>query len=246
MNLEKFKTFIFDLDGTIWNLEEIFPGAIEAIERLREEKKQILFVTNNTFFSRKELIEKINELGLKLRENELISVSQVIDEYLKLKNASAFVIGESLKEDLAERIDTKGKPDFLVVGYDEKFNLEKLTEAYEILKGGAKFLASSYGKIFIKGNKVLPGAGTIVKAIEHMSGKKAVILGKPSDYMLSFLNMFVCSPMKETVLIGDELESDILLGKKAGFYTILVRTGIDKEASKKIKPDLIIDSVSMI
>ncbi len=246
MKFEKFKTFIFDLDGTIWNLEGIFPGVIEVVERLREEKKQILFVTNNTFFSRKELIEKINELGLKLGENELISVSQVINEYLKLKNASAFVIGESLSEDLAERIDKKGKPDFLVVGYEKKFNIEKLREAYEILKNGAKFLASSYEKIFIKGNEVFPGTGAIVKAIEHMSGKKATILGKPSDYMLSFLNMFVSSPMKETVLIGDELESDILLGKKAGYYTILVKTGIDKEASKKIKPDFIIDSVSMI
>lgn len=243
MKLEKFKTFIFDLDGTIWNLEEIFPGTTEVIERLRKEKKQILFVTNNTFFSRKELIEKINNLGLKLKENELISVSQVINEYLKIKDATAFVIGESLKEDLAERINT-GKPEFLVVGYEKNFNIEKLREAYEILKNGAKFLASSYGRIFIKGNKIFPGAGTIVRAIEHMSGKKATVLGKPSDYMLSFLNMFVCSPIRETVLIGDELESDILLGKKAGYYTILVRTGIDKEAKGEIKPDAIINSVS--
>ncbi|HDD71393.1 MAG TPA: TIGR01457 family HAD-type hydrolase, partial [Candidatus Aenigmarchaeota archaeon] len=42
VNFKKFKTFIFDLDGTLWNMEKIFPGVIETIEKLRKEGKQVL------------------------------------------------------------------------------------------------------------------------------------------------------------------------------------------------------------
>ncbi len=248
VNFKKFKTFIFDLDGTLWNMEKIFPGVIETIEKLRKEGKQVLFVTNNTFFSRKTLIRKFKGFGLEIKENELISSSQVVAEYIKLKNGNAFAIGKGLEEDLMDagvKIE-KSNPDFLAVGYDEDFNLGKLRKAYEILEKGARLLASANGRIFLKGNEIYPGTGAIVKAIEHMSNRRALVLGKPSVYMLSFLNMFVCSPMKETVLIGDELESDILLGKKAGYYTVLVRTGIDKEVKGKIRPHAVIESVTDI
>ncbi|MCS7106417.1 MAG: HAD hydrolase-like protein, partial [Candidatus Aenigmarchaeota archaeon] len=116
---------------------------------------------------------------------------------------------------------------------------------YEIVKNGAKILATARGKIYFEGEKLMPATGVLVNAIEYVTEKKAKLIGKPSNEMLETIHLFVSSPRKETVLVGDECDSDIMAGKILGYYTILVRTGIDKEA-KNVKPDLIIDSLKEI
>jgi HAD superfamily hydrolase (TIGR01450 family) len=248
MQFSKFNTFIFDLDGTLWNWFDLFPKVDKIINSLSSEK-QCLYITNNTILSRKGLTKKLQDFGLEVKENEVINAGFVIANYLKNKKGKALVFGEGLEKDLKKeriKLTKKISADYLIVGHDLKFNYEKLSMACEAIKSGAKFLTSAKGRYFTFGDKIIPGTGVLVKAIEYASGKRALLLGKPSDYMLQTINLFITSPMKQTVIFGDELKSDILLGKKAGWFTVLVRSGIDKEASKDIKPDLIINSVADI
>ncbi|MEM5793823.1 MAG: HAD-IIA family hydrolase [Candidatus Aenigmatarchaeota archaeon] len=247
VDFKKFNTFIFDLDGTVWNWVSLLPGVKEIIQKLKKEGKQVLFVSNNSMLCRKKMAEKLRSFGIELKENDLITSSFVAANYLKIKDATAFPIGEGVKEELEEngvKID-ENKPEYLVVGQDLSFNYEKLMKAYEIVKNGAKILATARGKVYFEGEKLMPATGVWVSAIEYITDKKAKLIGKPSNEMLETIQLFVCSPRKETVLIGDECDSDIMAGKILGYYTVLVKTGIDKEA-KKVKPDLIIDSLEEI
>jgi HAD superfamily hydrolase (TIGR01450 family) len=244
----KFNTFIFDLDGTLWNWFNLFPKVDKIINFLLIDKQR-LYVSNNTILSRKGLTRKLQNFGIEVKESEVINAGFVIAQYLRNKKGKVLAFGEGLKEDLKkEKIKLTNKPnaDYLVVGHDQKFNYEKISLASEAIKNGARFLTSAKGKYFTFGNKIVPGTGVLVKAVEYASGKRALLLGKPSDYMLQTINLFVTSPMKQTVLFGDELNSDILLGKKAGWFTVLVRTGVDKKASKAIKPNAVINSVADI
>ncbi|MGC8812057.1 MAG: HAD-IIA family hydrolase [Candidatus Aenigmatarchaeota archaeon] len=247
VDFKKFNTFILDLDGTVWNWESLFSGVKETIEKLKEEGKQVIFVSNNSMVCRKKMAERLRNFGINLKENDLITSSFVAANYLKIKNASAFVIGEGVKEELLEAgVEIKeNNPDYLVVGQDFNFNSEKLMKAYEIVKNGAKILATARGRVYYEGEKLRPATGVWVNAIEYVTDKKAKLLGKPSNEMLETIQLFVCSPRKQTVLIGDECDSDIMAGKILGYYTVLVRTGIDKEA-KKVRPDLIINSLAEI
>ncbi len=247
MDFSRFKTFILDLDGTVWNWKSLYPGVKETIEKLRAEGKQVLFVSNNSLLCRKKMVEKLKSFGIVAKENDLITSSFVAANYLKIKNKSAFPIGEGVKDELIDngvRIEEE-KPDYLVIGLDLNFSEEKLMKAYEIVMKGAKILATSRGKFYFEGEKLRIGTGVLVNMIEFITGKKAKLIGKPSNEMLETIQLFVCSPRKETVLIGDECDSDIMGGKILGYYTVLVRTGIDKEP-KKVKPDLIIDSLAEI
>jgi HAD superfamily hydrolase (TIGR01450 family) len=199
--------------------------------------------------SRKGLAKKLQNFGVEAKEGEVVCVSLAIAQYIRNRRGKVLVFGEGLKEDLKKagiKLTDKPDADYLIVGYDHKFNHEKLCMACEAIKNGAKFLTPAIGKRFIYNNSIIPGTGVFVEAVERASGKKALLLGKPSDYMLQTINLFVQSPMKQTVLFGDELNSDVLLGKKAGWFTVLVRTGVDKKASKSIKPDAIIDSIADI
>lgn len=249
MQFNKFNTFIFDLDGTLWNWFKLFPRVDKIIKLLIVGDKQRLYQSNNTLLSRKGLTRKLQNFGLEVKESEVINAGFVIAQYLKNKKGKVLAFSDGLKEDLKKakiKLTDKTSADYLVLGHDPKFNYEKLSLAAEAIKNGAKFLTSAKGRSFIFGNTIIPGTGVLVKTVEYISGKKALLLGKPSDYMLQTINLFVTSPMKQTILFGDELNSDILLGKKAGWFTVLVRTGVDKKASKSIKPDAVINSVADI
>jgi len=249
MDFSRFDTFVFDLDGTIWNWNELFPKVKIKINLLLQFGKQRRWVSNNTLLSRFGLIRKMRGFGLEVGEKEVINAGFVIAQYLKNKKGKVLVFGDGLKEDLRKekiRLTNSSSADYLVVGQDMKFNYEKLVLASECLKNGAKFLTAAKGRYFTLGNKLVPGTGMLVETIENFTGKKAILLGKPSDYMLKTLKKFIDSPINKIVQFGDELIADISFGKKAGWFTALVRTGVDKKPSKTIKPDAVIDSVADI
>ncbi|MEM5867329.1 MAG: HAD-IIA family hydrolase [Candidatus Aenigmatarchaeota archaeon] len=246
MDFSRFKTFIFDLDGTAWNWKELMPGMKELTTLLRKEGKQLLFITNNTMVRRKELVERLNNFGIECKESELISSAIVIAEFLKKKNAKVFVIGEGLKEDLKEEgieVREDEEVDYIVIGHDTEFNYQKILTALRASLKGAKLIAAATGRSWICGNEMWPGTGSIVKAVEHACNKKAKLLGKPSDVMCQLVQLFVQSPRKDTVVFGDELKADIGLAKKCGYFGVLVKTGVDKEIKGKIKPDVVLDSL---
>ncbi len=246
MDFSSFETFIFDLDGTIWNWQKLFPGVRKTIERLRKKGKKVLFLTNNSMLSREGLARRLRKLGLEVKENELITSSWVAAQYLKKKRASAFGIGKGLREEL-RRAGIKlvdKNPDYLVVGQDQNFNMKKLAKTWEILKGKTKIIGIASGRVWMMGKKLVPATGCILAAIEFISGKKAIFLGKPSDEMIKAVKAFVRSPKEKTVIFGDECSADISMGKKLGYFTVLVRTGIDKQCN--IATDAVIDSIAEI
>jgi ribonucleotide monophosphatase NagD (HAD superfamily) len=54
---------------------------------------------------------------------------------------------------------------------------------------------------------------------------------------------------ERAVMIGDQIETDMLGARKAGVHTILVLTGVEtRETIKrsKIKPDLVVDNVDEV
>ncbi|MEM5766165.1 MAG: HAD-IIA family hydrolase [Candidatus Aenigmatarchaeota archaeon] len=249
MKFSRFKTFIFDLDGTAWNWKELLPGMREVAASLRKGGKQVLFVTNNTMVRRKQLVEKLNGFGVECREDELISSSMAIAEFLKQKKAKAFVIGDGLKEDLREdgiEIYEDKNVDYIIIGHDFNFNYQKVLAALRASQNGAKLIAAATGRVYTHGNELWPGTGCIVKAIEYACNKKALFLGKPSDIMCQLVQLFVQSPRKDTVVFGDELKADVGLAKKCGYFGVLVKTGIDREVKGEIRPDFVINSLEEV
>lgn len=246
MDFSNFETFIFDLDGTIWNWQKLFPGVKETVKRLKEKGKKVLFLTNNSVLSRAGLVRRLRKFGLDVEENELITSSWVAAQYLRKRKASAFAIGKGLKEEL-KRAGVKltdKNPDYLIVGQDQQFNMKKLAKAWEILKGKTKLIGVAGGRVWYMGKRLVPATGAILVAVEFVSGKKALRLGKPSDEMVKAVKAAVRSPKEKTVIFGDECSADIGIGKKLGYFTVLVRTGIDKTCN--IATDAVIDSVAEI
>jgi phosphoglycolate phosphatase len=64
-----------------------------------------------------------------------------------------------------------------------------------------------------------------VAAIEAAAGHSAITVGKPSHWLISrLIAKFNLTP-ERTVIIGDRLDTDIMLGSVGGTGSILVCTG---------------------
>jgi len=250
MRFGKFDVFLFDLDGTTWRFPDLIPGVRMIYDMLDKAGKQKLFVSNFTLLSRKGILKKLRSLGIEVELNQIISTGFVVKKYFENKKGKAFVLGNSLKEDLKGtklKFTDKLPVDYLIVGHDETFDYIKLSKAIMAARQGAKIFSSAPGRIYpIKGT-YRAGTGAIVAAIEYGSEKKSICLGKPCNFFMNIILRSVKAPANKVVMFGDELESDISIGNKLGYHTVLVRSGSDKKVVDwKPKPKSVINSLANI
>ena len=79
------------------------------------------------------------------------------------------------------------------------------------------------------GGRMMPGAGSLVAALETCSGKVPHNSGKPSAWFVELVKSLVGD--HSAVMIGDRLDTDVAFGKLAGFKTLLVtETGVHTAA----------------
>lgn len=249
---DDFQGFIFDLDGVIWSGEKLIPCADEAIKQLRKQGKTILFLTNNASKSRGVYAEKLSGFGINVSVGEIVTSGHVTAEYLteKFGDSKIFVIGmNGLREELklSGHSIVLEDPDFVVVGMDESFTYEKLNKVFDFIHyGNARLIAANDDRVAVRGEKLVPVAGSILASIEHATGVKARVCGKPYEPMIDFVLGKIGLPKNKVLMVGDNLDTDIAFGQRAGVKTALVLTGIHSRADarkSRVKPDYIINNL---
>lgn len=253
--MKDFSGYIFDLDGTIYLGDNLIDGAAEVIESLQSRNKQILFLTNKTIESREKYVTKLNRLGIKAGMGNILSPSLVTMQYLREnygESVRLYVIGEDLiKEEFKEAgfifAASPEETDVVVTSWDREFHYTHLNFAYQAIKNGAAALATNPDRTCpVEGGDV-PDCGGMIGAIEGVTGKKIeIITGKPSVYMADVALKKLNLAADQCLMVGDRLDTDVLMGKQAGMHTALVLSGITQPediAHAAHKPDYILNSV---
>jgi ribonucleotide monophosphatase NagD (HAD superfamily) len=89
-------------------------------------------------------------------------------------------------------------------------------------------------------------AGPIIKALEYASGRRAIMIGKPSPRMFQWALRRVNERPTNAVMIGDQIETDLVGARKAGVHTILVLTGVENRETirnSEPKPEMVVETV---
>jgi HAD superfamily hydrolase (TIGR01458 family) len=254
-----YRSFVIDLEGTLYVGSNPVEGAQEVIECLRKKGYKFRFVTNTTRRSRSSLCKRLQNFGFKVSENEIFSAPVSTAYYVKKRaeelgcEAKCFLLttGDTFLDFMSLNITlTEENPSFVVVGdAGEKFTHETLTKAFRFIMQGAELVAMEKDRYWMSSNGLELSAGPFVSALEYATGKKAILVGKPSkDFFLSALNDMNVKP-EEAVVVGDDIFSDITGGKKLGMLGILVKTGKYKEEDvirAEVKPDFILPSISSL
>jgi len=251
-NLKSIRLFLFDLDGVLSVGKENprYLGGRELVTRLKKTGKRVFVVTNDSTHLREELRVNLAKFGFPLGIDEILTSSYLTALYLKKRfgRASFFLVGErGLKGELKAAGHFEGeRPDVVVVGYDRKLSYEKLNTAQRFLRNGAELVGSYGGAVFMSDRGPALSAGPIIKALEYGSGKRAVMIGKPSPRMFKFALELAKERAERTVMVGDQIETDLLGAKRAGVHTVLVLTGVETRDSirqSRMKPDLVAENV---
>ncbi|MDP6725645.1 MAG: TIGR01458 family HAD-type hydrolase [Candidatus Marinimicrobia bacterium] len=244
------KGFLFDLDGVFYISGGLIPGGIEAIVLLREKNIPFRLLTNTTTKTRKQLSKKLNKLGLKVEENEIVSAGQAGVIYLNSLGSPKchLLISDDLKEDYADFDCGNEVPKWVVMGdRGHDWTYDDMNVAFRLMMDGADLLALHKGKYFQVKDGLNMDIGAIVTGLEYATGKKATTLGKPNkEFFQAALDDLGCSS-KDVIMVGDDLINDIGGAQALGIKSVLVKTGkYRKEILEKsdIIPDAIIDSIA--
>ncbi len=252
MNLERMRVFFFDLDGvlTVGKENPRYIGGREVVAKIKHEGKKAMVLTNDSTHTCEEIHENLTRLGFQFNLDDILTSSSLTAMYLteQFGHASFFLIGEEgLRRELlaAGHEPSQGNPTVIVVGFDRQLTYSKLDDALRVLKKGAKLIGSYGGAVYMSDHGPALSAGPIIKALEYASGQKAIMVGKPSPRMFKLALMRASGKAANAVMIGDQLETDILGAERAGVHTILVLTGVESRESvrrSRIRPELIVDS----
>lgn len=253
--------YIFDLDGTVYLGDALLPDALETVTALRKLGKRIAFLSNNPTHSRFDYAAKLDRLGLPTPAGDIINSSVVMADFLKrhLPGATLFVVGE---EPLHDELRLAGftlsqnpsEIDAVIASFDRTLAYWKLQTAFDAIRGGARFFATN-GDRFCPvpvsaaaptGGQ--PDAAAVIAAIEACTNTRVeAIVGKPSSHMASAILAILQLPPAACVMIGDRLETDVLMGLEAGMAAALTLTGATRAgdvAASPIQPTFVLRTLA--
>lgn len=226
------KTYLIDLDGTMYHGDQNIDGAREFIAYLQQTNQKYLFLTNNATRTKKQNKEHLDKLGFKnIKEDDFFTSSMAAAKYVAQtsEKRKAFVVGqdgliEALKLEGFEIVEENA--DFVFVGLDFAADYNKYSKALQNLLSGAKLIATNKDRRLPSGGTFRIGNGAVVVLLEYASGQEAFVAGKPFDPILNEALKQLNITIDDIILVGDNLETDVALGYYNNAETIFVTTGV--------------------
>ncbi len=232
-DLNKIRFFLFDMDGTLYLGDQLFPFTAELLQTLHDQGKKYLFMTNNSSKSVADYIKKWEKLGIQASEDDFITSSQATAYYLKKHHAgdAIYVMGtRSLKEALKQQgfdiRDTYAEDiTCALIGFDTELTFQKLTDMSRLLLRDIPYIATNPDWVCPTEFGYVPDCGSMSEMLCHATGKTPLFIGKPSPLMPRLaMDRWGYQP-EETLVIGDRIYTDIKSGVSAGTNTALVLSG---------------------
>ncbi len=229
--MARFSGVLLDLGGVVYVGAEALPGAVAAVERLKQAAVAVRFLTNTTRRPLRRLVEDLRELGLAASPDEIFTPA-VAARHVLAGRTPHLLVHPALREDfeMADR-----RPDVVVIGdAGETFSYQALNAALRVLEDGADLVALAMNRTFKDGDGGPSlDAGPFVAALEYASGRKAEVIGKPAAAFFQAALDSLGIEAGAAAMIGDDVESDVGGALAAGLAGILVRTGKYKEGDER-------------
>jgi len=249
---EGIKGFFFDLDGVLVQNGETITGAVETLNILRDKEIPFRILTNRTTRSRESLYKYLCERNFSVQKTEIFSAPQAAVHFLRHQEnpKCCLVMREDAKRDFSEFIQTDKDPDFVIMGdIAESWNFPILNSIFNKLMKGARLVALHKGRFWKEQGELHMDIGVFVTGLEYITGKEALVMGKPSpDFFMMALediNLASC----EVAMLGDDIVSDIGGAQEIGIKGVLCLSGKysrEHDHHYDIKPDITLPSIAEI
>ena len=253
------KSLIIDMDGVIWRSDAPIGDLAATFNRIRERGLKFVFATNNSTKTSEQYVARLKEFGVDVEPWQVVTSSQAAAHAMAQKfppDTKVFMIGEDgLRIPLEERgfeiLSPEEAPQAqaVVMGLDRGVSFQKLVEATLLIREGIPFYATNTDKTFPTPRGQIPGAGAWISVITTATEVQPIVAGKPFPFLMELSMEKLGTTNKETLVIGDRLETDITAGQAVGCPTALVLSGVStREQAENWKPkiDILVEDLATL
>ncbi len=252
------RLYLFDMDGTLYLGDRLYPFTIELLNKLKETGRKYLFMTNNSSKSVEDHIKKLAKLGIPAAREDFITSSQATAYYLKtnLPGKKLYVCGtKSLKKELEMEgftvTEDVNETETIVMGFDTELTFQKLHDVSFMLltQENIPYIATNPDYVCPTEFGSVPDCGSVCDMIYNATKKRPIVIGKPSPLMPQLAMEQWGFTKEEACVVGDRIYTDVQSGINAGITSILVMSGETNEeilADSDVKPDLVLKDASEI
>jgi HAD superfamily hydrolase (TIGR01450 family) len=243
----RFKAVFLDSYGVIKNYNGLIEGVQNTIDFLREKDIAIRILTNDASRSQQQQSESFYKLGLKgIDMHEIVTSGMMAKQFLQDKilsgkigylgteNSAHYILQSGLEHISVSNIDLLSIDDISAFvflddeGFDWNVDINKTVNL--LRRKNIPVIVANSDKLYpVSKNDVAVATGGIAKLVENMLNKKFIHFGKPDSQMFMYafddLNQFGSFSKNEILMVGDNLNTDILGGNKFGVKTTLVLSG---------------------
>jgi len=222
--------WLMDMDGVLVHEQHALPGAADFLDRLVEQERRFLVLTNNSIYTPRDLAARLERAGLHVPEKAIWTSALATATFLadQMPAGSAFVIGEAgLTTALYEvgYVLTDTDPDYVVLGETRTYSFEAITQAIRLVRNGARFIATNPDTTGPSPEGPLPATGAVAALITRATGANPYFVGKPNPMMFRSAMNQIDAHSETTVMVGDRMDTDVVAGIEAGLETVLVLSG---------------------
>jgi HAD superfamily hydrolase (TIGR01458 family) len=250
-SLQNIRGLIMDIDGVFYHANEPIPGAAETLAEIRRRNIPFRLLTNITRRSPSTIARQLEQMGYDFAPEEILTASHITAQYLRRLpgRPRCWILLEGDGLDLFHGLELSDQdPDYVVLGdLREKFTYDLLNRVLAALWKGARFLAMQADTHDAASGSPTVNVGGWLALLERASGRKALLIGKPSCLAFQVALEELALPASQVAMVGDRVAADVVGGWHAGLRTILVRTGHFRPedlAKSPVQPDLVLDSLA--
>ncbi len=250
-----YRGFICDLDGVVYRGRDAVPYAVEALARARSVGG-VVYATNNAARPPHVVAQHLRELGIELSDSHVVTSSQAgarrLAELVPAGSRVLAVGGPGVRLAIEESglvpvspVDIEGaqqrgeayEPVAAVLqGFGPDVSWHDLSQAAFAIQAGAVWVATNHDSTLPLEHGVAPGNGSLVGAVRNAVQIDPIVVGKPFAALYEYSAAVIGTGVRETLAIGDRLDTDLAGAVTSGMDSIYVTTGVSSPVDVALAP----------
>ena len=231
--MRRIRAVLIDIDGVLTVSWEPLPGTVAALHRLRAAGVPLALVTNTTSRTRASIASVLAETGFPVTASDVLTAPVIAAAYLQDRYPGARCLllnSGDITEDLASlTLAREGDPApadvVLVGGAGPEFSYQALNQAFSHLQRGARLIAMHRGLYWRTSEGLQLDTGAFLAGLEQAAGTEAEVVGKPAPAFFAAALARLGASAAGTVMVGDDIDTDVLGAQRQGLTGVLVKTG---------------------
>jgi HAD superfamily hydrolase (TIGR01458 family) len=226
MKSDKFSPVLIDLDGVLRIGSKPADDAGEFLEFLSSNGIPSCILSNSSLKTSAMVRSFLNENKIDYGIPAMTAADAALNFVKENYRRVAVYCVEPVKKTFEQYLDDENSEAVVIGDIGDKWSYKIMNDIFVKIYNGADLIALHKNKYWYPDGKTLSlDAGAFINAIEYASSKEAVVIGKPSPVYFKTALKMLGHQDESFLMIGDDIETDILPVRNLGGTGILIYSG---------------------